>query len=104
MCSFPCCGTCCGLLSFFGIWFLLCMGSMFSSQPMFTDLEIWEHHEDEDASRNCYIAAAIYFVTLLMSGGCIWYDKKRRSRRPAILSAVEALPELGISEPSKQHA
>lgn len=33
---------------------------------MFTDLEIWEHHEDEDASRNCYIAAAIYFVTLLV--------------------------------------
>ncbi|CAM9276997.1 unnamed protein product, partial [Sphacelaria rigidula] len=66
MCSLPACGMCCGLLSFFGIWFLLCMGSMFHNQPFFTDLEIWEHHEDEDASKNCYIAAAIYAVTLVV--------------------------------------
>lgn len=40
---------------------------MFLWQPMYTDLEAWEHHEDEHASTNCLIGAGIYCVTLVVS-------------------------------------
>lgn len=45
---------------------------MFDSQPMYTDIEVWEKHEQGDASKNCYIAAIIYAVTLLVSGLDLW--------------------------------
>lgn len=60
-------GKCCGLLSIFGIFFLFSIGHMFSTQPMFTNVEVWEEHEGHDASKNCYIGGAIYCATLAVS-------------------------------------
>ncbi|CAM9679649.1 unnamed protein product [Ectocarpus sp. 8 AP-2014] len=84
MCGFKCVGQCCGLLSLFGIFFLFSVGHMFASQPMFTDVEVWEEHHDHDASVNCYIGGVIYICTLAASVGCFCFDKKRSARPPTI--------------------
>eukprot|EP00752_Nemacystus_decipiens_P016194 g14481.t1 len=84
--SFKCCGQCCGLLSVFGIFFLFSVGSMFDTQPLFTDVEVWQEHHDHDAAVNCYIGGAIYLFTLAASIGCFMYDKKRSTRRPVIMA------------------
>lgn len=60
---------CCGLLSVFGIFFLFSVGNMFATQPMFTDVEVWQEHHDHEASVNCYIGGAIYIATLVVSCG-----------------------------------
>lgn len=58
---------CCGLLSVFGIFFLFSVANMFATQPMFTDVEVWQEHHDHDAAVNCYIGGAIYVATLAVS-------------------------------------
>ncbi|CAN0155475.1 unnamed protein product, partial [Discosporangium mesarthrocarpum] len=81
MCSLGCCSQCCALISLFGIFFLLSLGSMFDSQPFYTDLEILHEHEDGHASTNCYFAGGIYACTLVLSLIGLWYDKQRQAKR-----------------------
>ncbi|CAM9644614.1 unnamed protein product [Ascophyllum nodosum] len=99
MCSFLCCGQCCGLLSLFGVFFLFSVSNMFHTQPMYTDVEVWHDHEDEEAGNNCFLAAWIYVVTFALSIGCWYYGKNApKKKRPAIAdSGVSVTDEaLGV--------
>ena len=62
---------CCGLLSLFGVFFLFSVSNMFHTQPMYTDVEVWHDHEDEEAGNNCFLAAWIYVVTFAVRGAAV---------------------------------
>ncbi|CAM9333953.1 unnamed protein product [Choristocarpus tenellus] len=108
MCTIGCCSQFCALLSMFGIFFLLSLGSMFHQQPFYTDEEIWHDGEEDDASNNCYVAGGIYACTLVLSLFGLWYDKRREQTNSSLVTTggnhVGAIfGEAGLPPPPPEH-
>mmetsp|Transcript_507 Transcript_507/g.1228 ORF Transcript_507/g.1228 Transcript_507/m.1228 type:complete len:101 (+) Transcript_507:114-416(+) len=73
------CGNCCGLLSSVGIFFLIFLGLALDSGTTSIDFK----GDRSSAARNCYIAAAIYFVFAMLSGMCLVKAKSNKQLEEA---------------------
>mmetsp|Transcript_12233 Transcript_12233/g.17261 ORF Transcript_12233/g.17261 Transcript_12233/m.17261 type:complete len:104 (+) Transcript_12233:86-397(+) len=92
MCSISCCSYCCSVFSPAGIVILVILGLLFDNQPFFTE-PVLEHEGHSDAAaKNCYIAAAIYAGTFVLSLIGIAFTKMKPSRRDSAVSDHELAP------------
>mmetsp|Transcript_73364 Transcript_73364/g.143958 ORF Transcript_73364/g.143958 Transcript_73364/m.143958 type:complete len:110 (+) Transcript_73364:66-395(+) len=72
--SYLTCAKCCTFFSISGIIFLVIMGSLLQSQPLY----IKGPTDHVKASKGCYEGALLYLVTLLLSVGYWMFDSLRK--------------------------
>mmetsp|Transcript_14582 Transcript_14582/g.32154 ORF Transcript_14582/g.32154 Transcript_14582/m.32154 type:complete len:104 (+) Transcript_14582:119-430(+) len=76
--SYIACAKCCSLFSLSGIVFLVIIGSLLQSQPLY----IKGPEDSSAAAKGCYEGAMLYLATFLLSVGYWMFDSLKAKSPP----------------------
>eukprot|EP00921_Rhytidocystis_pertsovi_P004089 GHVQ01007065.1.p1 GENE.GHVQ01007065.1~~GHVQ01007065.1.p1 ORF type:complete len:138 (-),score=25.35 GHVQ01007065.1:1388-1801(-) len=86
-CTWPCCASCCLLLSSFCGIFLTVLGIIFANGSMFIEVPVLKHHDGMIAS---FIAAGFYLVFLIVSSIYLFKTRQGGNTTPQTLSFINS--------------
>ncbi|KXS15908.1 hypothetical protein M427DRAFT_32068 [Gonapodya prolifera JEL478] len=86
----PNCSMCCTITSFFGIWFLLILGGLWSAGSEMLLLTTGTDVNYKNIGMSCYIGAGIYVFFLLCCSCQYWYRSKIVAQEEELATAAEA--------------